>query len=486
MPLSKPTRNFLALFLGTVTVILGTVFLLASAIGWQYDFATGELRETGLILMNSEPANAEIRVDNTLLPSKTPYRYTSVRPGRYEVRYNLEGFRPWIKQVSVAAERVSFADYAWMTPEDIPTRQRYITQAFTNGWQSYDRRRFIFLDQTSASTEPSLYTSTDLSRPPVLLYTPSLNPAVSSNGGAISASPVTKLESLSFSADSSQALVYQVHADGSAEWIIIPASQSDTPRVISLNSELAGAPTWVAWGPSGNNDLYVVLNQTLRRFTLNDRKSSNVLATNIWTAKWSDQTLVTIEGTSDQRRLVARNRDIEDAQTLLDVPASATYDLEYFKLLDNDYIALLVGDTQTLTVTKGIFANKAERTTSTSGTHITHFTVNRSGRYLVYNQKDRFVTIDIEQNQRYRFNASLAGLTTWEWMNDQHLAVITGNQIRIIDYDGQNNELIDDTINNPTSLLFAENKSLLGFVQPPNGRPTQLTHFFLNPERIIE
>lgn len=486
MPLSKPTRNFLALFLGTVTVILGTVFLLATATGWQYDFSTGELRETGLILMNSEPTGSEIRVDNNLLPSKTPYRYTGVRPGRYEVRYSLKDFRPWIKQTSVAAERVSFADYAWMIPENIPTRERYNGENFTNGWQSYDRRRFILLDQAAPTTEPRLYTSTDLNRPPVLLYTPSVNRAASSNGTAVSTSPVTKLDAITFSADANQILATQVHADGTSEWIILPAAPSDTTRVINLTAELGFSPSWVAWGPSGSNDIYVVGDKVLRRFTINDRRTTGSLAANIWAAQWNDQTLVTVEGESSTRRVVARNRDLNDAQTLVDIPASETYELQYFKLLDNDYVAALATDSKTLTVTKGVFANKQDRGTSTAGTHITHFTVNRSGRYLVHNDKDRFVAIDFEQNQRYRFNASLTGLTKWEWMNDQHIAVITGSQLRLIDFDGQNNELIADTINNPTSILFADNKSLLGFTKPTKGKPTLWTHFFLNPERIIE
>ncbi len=490
MPLSKPTRNFLALFLGTTTVIIGTVLLLAIAMGWQYDFSTGELRETGLILMNSEPSGATITINNDETRNRTPYRYTSVNPGRYEIKYTLDKFRPWIKQVSVAAERVSFADYAWMIPSQVPTRSRYTNISFQTAWQSLDRRRFVLREQSSPTAEPRLYTSTDLARPPVLLYTPSLNP---STPASTNAAAVSTIDNLTYSADGDQILFSQTRTDGSVDWLTMPAAPTSTPKITNLTTTHNIKPTWISWSPSGSNELYFTQDQVMRRITLSDQSISPELIKQVWAAQWSNQTLLTVEGQTDQRELKARVRDqLNNPETISKIAASATYQLAYFKFLSEDYIASLPLDTQTLNISRGIFANKAQRTTSAAGSHITKFTVNRSGRYLVHNQNNRFVSIDFEQNQRYRFNTSLQGLTNWDWINDQHLAVVTGDQLRLIDYDGQNNELIGTHLTGTDSITFGDAKSILAFQQADKTAADTTTqnslwmHFFLNPDRIIE
>lgn len=490
MPLSKPTRNFLALFLGTVTVIIGTVLLLATAIGWQYDFSTGELRETGLILMNSEPNSAAIAIDGAQTRNKTPYRYTNVNPGRYEVKYSLDGFRPWIKQLSVAAERVSFADYAWMIPNQVPTRSRYSNLSFKTVWQSFDRRRFVLLEQTSPTAEPHLYASTDLARPPVLLYTPSLN---ASTPASTNATATSTISNLTYSADGDQILFTQTRADGSTNWLVMPAAPANTPKVINLTTTYGINPSWISWGPNGSNELYYTQDQAIRRITLGEQAVSPDLIKQVWAAQWSNQTLLTVEGSTNQRELKARARDqFNSPENITAIAASTTYQLAYFKFLNDDYIASLPLDTQTLSLSRGVFANRDQRTTSAAGSHITKFTVNRSGRYLVHNQNDRFVAIDFEQNQRYRFNTSLQGLTAWDWANDQHLAVITGDQLRLIDYDGQNNELIGSHLTTLNNIAFGDSKSMLAFQQANKTSADTTTqdslwmHFFLSPNRLVE
>jgi hypothetical protein len=75
-------------------------------------------------------------------------------------------------------------------------------------------------------------------------------------------------------------------------------------------------------------------------------------------------------------------------------------------------------------------------------------------------------------------------------MNDQHIAANLAGSVKLIDFDGQNAELIGDGIAPSSPLLFSENKSLLFFKQIPASETTpekpQLTQYFLVPDKIIE
>jgi len=489
MPISQPTRNFLAYLFGTLTVVFGTILLVALATGWQYDFTTGELRDTGLIIMSSEPQGATIKLNGKTLEQKTPYRATNSLPGLYSIQYEKAGYRPWLKQASVEAERVSFADYVWLLPEQIPYRVRYPDARITAATQSSDRRRFAFVETIpgSSTAEPTTYKlsyTDDLTRLPKTLATAAPVAATS---------PITSLDSLSLNADGGWVLARQVDVANSVTWWLTPTNPDQADRRLNLSTELASlgaAPSWISWSDSEANDLYFIINGSLRRWQINEKRLSQPLADGVLAAKWSDRHLVTVEVLSDGLRwLRVRQRDrLAEPETLSQVASSPTYQLDYFQLLGTDYAAVLPSQSKQLSITRGVFSNIQARVTSISGSSVTNFTVNRSGRYVVMNQSDRMVTIDLERNTRSRFGASLAGLTSWEWMNDQHLAIIAKNQLRLIDFDGQNNELISATVSPTALILFADNKSLLSFVLPGGveSARARLTHFFLLPDKILE
>lgn len=491
MAISQSTRNFLTYLFGTVIVLFGTILLGALATGWQYDFATGELRETGLIIMNSEPTGASIALNGSVIKDQTPYRATNMLPGDYTVRFEKAGLRPWLKKTTVEAERVSFADYAWLLPEQIPSRLRYPDNKIVAAAQSRDRKRFAFVElqtKTNAAGEPSTTTPAvlyagDLTREPQILYAPA------QTDGA--APKIISFDTPSLNTDASWLLVRQTTSDNVATWLVMPTNPNDvSARLINLNQLLSVNPSWVGWSDTESNELFITVNGTLRRFTLNDKRLGDSIADGVQAAKWDNNRLMTVEVLADGLRwLRVRTKDrLAEPETIHQVPTSTTYAMEFFSLLGNDYTAILPDSSKQLIVTRNIFENPNARVTSVSGKNISRFTINAGGRYIVMNEQDRLFTIDLERNKRYRYGTSLAGLSSWEWMNDQHLAVVTKNQLRLIDYDGQNNELISSIMNAQTPILFWENKSLLGFVQPGGNEAARprLTHFFLTPDKILE
>lgn len=490
MKISKRTRDALAYIIGGTVVLFGTLLLIAMATGWTYDLKTGELRETGLLLMGSEPTGADISVNDAPLKQKTNYRYSNVVPGSYQLRYSKPDYRPWSAPVSVSAGEVTFADYAWLLPNTIPSNPRYDSYQIISATQTEDRRRFVFVDLPAVSPEnstpqPRLLTSTDLTRPPVVLYAP---PAPAN----ATARRVAGFDSLSFSDDNSSLLVRVAYSTGEAEWLIMPASPSDNPKVTNLTTELLIAPSWISWGPRGNNDLYYTEKGNLRRITLNNKALSATLAEQVVYAKWSDQWLTYITDTTApaERGLYIRTADQDVADKVGTVPRAQTYDARYFRNLDQDFVSVLIADNGNLMLFSNVLRNSSARTQNVTARDVSAYTVSPSGRYLVYNSRDEFATIDFVRFRRTRSNTSLAGLTSWSWMNEEHLALNINGTLRLSDFDGQNNEIISQTFSKTSPILFSENKSLLGLTTAPAADPaapakTQLTQFFLLPDKAF-
>lgn len=489
MKISKKTRDIISYLVGGTVVFIGTILLIAIATGWQYDIRTGELRETGLILMGSEPAGATIRVNDQDITQVTNYRYQNAPLGNYALSYQKAGYRPWKAQVEATAGEVTFADYAWLIPNEVPTRQRYADFSFTTAIQSTDRKRFVFIEQRPATTPgvvppPRLFTSTDLSRPPVLLLDPSSTPSQATIG-------VTGYDSLQMSEDGSQLLIRATLKDGSIRWQTLATNPSSTPALRDITQDFTINPSWIAWWSTSNTELSYLEKGVLRRLQLRDQRISEALASNVVHASWSKEWLVMITQpqSTGAPELRIRAADSNDNQLVSKLASQNTaYLTKYFRVLNRDYLAVLGSETKTITLFSNVLRDSDRQTSSIVARNTTAFTVSPDGRFLVHNANERLVTIDFERYRRYRFDTPLTGLTNWSWMNDQHLAMLSDGKLRLVDYDGQNNELLAENVNPASPILFSENKSLLTFTQPvaDPASTTKLQQLFLNPEKILE
>ncbi|MBP9827467.1 PEGA domain-containing protein [Candidatus Saccharibacteria bacterium] len=491
MKISKKTRDLITYIVGGTIVFVGTILLVAIAMGWQYNIKTGELEDTGLILLDSEPNNAAISIDNVSINKKTPFRYTNVLPGTYEVAYQLSGYRTWKKQVTVDAEQVSFADYAWLLPNEVPARQRYADRRISNAYQTPNRARFILVETPPASAQPRLLTSTDLTRPPVTLYDPPENPPERR---------ISSIDSVQFSPDNSYILLRLAYSDSTFEWGVISAEPSANPTLLNISKELIIKPSWIGWGPTGNNELYYLENSILRRITRTDKKISENLIENVSQAEWQRDKLITVETSSPvpnapqpvakTTKLVLRDNDNFTNPTSLETPlGKQPLRFKYFVLNDNDYLAIFAPEQKDLYLARNLFNRPNERKLSLVGKNISDYSINPTGRFLVYNQADSLVSIDLERTKHYRFKTPLTGLIRWEWINEQHLAYIAKGQLHLVDYDGQNDEVIAGSILSTSPILFSENKSILGFTTPQESTNAaavpSLTHWFLTPSRAF-
>ncbi len=114
----KRVKSFLRtlqyLFL-TLLVVAGTVLLVFAGQGYDIDRNTGEVIKNGLMLVNSSPEGAQVKIDGKPESDLTPGRF-SLPEGEYDVELNLDGYLPWQKRVKVVGSSVEWIYYPLLFP----------------------------------------------------------------------------------------------------------------------------------------------------------------------------------------------------------------------------------------------------------------------------------------------------------------------------------------------------------------------------------
>lgn len=105
MAKTQKIRSFL-FYLSLLVFLLGLPFILISALSYKFDRKALKFVKSGLIALKTQPAGANVYLDNRLLKDKTPVTINEVLPGEYDLRLELEDYYPWSARITVKAGQV--------------------------------------------------------------------------------------------------------------------------------------------------------------------------------------------------------------------------------------------------------------------------------------------------------------------------------------------------------------------------------------------
>lgn len=94
-------------------IALSLFFVVAPALvfyatGYRYDFNNKAFRKIGMIIVESEPKNASISI-NDKYRANTPSRIKNLLPGEYSVKVTKDNFNSWGKKLTVESKKVTWA-----------------------------------------------------------------------------------------------------------------------------------------------------------------------------------------------------------------------------------------------------------------------------------------------------------------------------------------------------------------------------------------
>ena len=413
-------RRIITLLIWTVlavSIVLATVILVELGRGYSYDFKTGELKLSGLVVFGSNPSGADIFASGKTIHRRTPYRST-FEAGQYLFTITKPGYRQWSKQVTIFPSEVSWVQYVLLIPTVIKQTTITTNPAISLLATSTDHRHFAYV-----ASDGAVWTFDSSLRTPSRLYQPSA-PAVGQ--------PVEQITALAWSNDASHLLISTTSGASQLSRLV---NLSDG-TVTKLTESFGFSFTDLRFSPNNWQVLYWLSPEGLRQINVSNQTVSAVLADNVSTYQFAGNQIVYTETTATSTTLDSMGQTGQNKRQLAKLEVSPSYQLGYSTYLNTPMVAVLPSTTRTITLYKDAFSGHPTSQVVTRAADTLAF--NTDGRFLNYRDGQRLATYDLEKAQTYLFEPSPQPYGVVEWFDTYHLLAATANEISIVEYDGGN------------------------------------------------
>lgn len=111
-------RAIMAVLIASFFIITPLVILYTE--GYRYHWRDRRLEKTGVISISATPADAAVSVNNVRLKKRLPLRLPNRAPGSYRIEIRQEGYKPWIKDISVESRQSTYIKDITLLKEALP------------------------------------------------------------------------------------------------------------------------------------------------------------------------------------------------------------------------------------------------------------------------------------------------------------------------------------------------------------------------------
>jgi hypothetical protein len=120
---------------------------------------------------------------------------------------------------------------------------------------------------------------------------------------------------------------------------------------------------------------------------------------------------------------------------------TAGYQMGYIKSRYNDYVSVIHSGSGLLELIRDPYAPSGQSKTSRYD-GVKQISVSPNSRFVVLDQLDTMHTLDLEYDRQYDSQASTVKLQSLAWLDSYHLVLLQDSQLRLVDFDGQNNQVL--------------------------------------------
>jgi len=117
--MTLPFRRIVYLTFIIIFLLITPVIILYTA-GYRYNFQTNRIQKTGILILKSNPAGANIYLNEKLRTEKTPARIANLLPDDYIIKIEKENFYPWQKTLSLESSMTTFAENITLFEKTLP------------------------------------------------------------------------------------------------------------------------------------------------------------------------------------------------------------------------------------------------------------------------------------------------------------------------------------------------------------------------------
>lgn len=212
--------------------------------GYRYNFKKGSIQKTGILVISSNPRQAEIILNGQVYEKDTtPARIENLLPGDYEIQLLKAGYHPWNKKLPIFENTTTFAEKILLWKQTDPTfldKQ----QSITNPILSPDKKNMAFNSSSTIKT---------------------LNLENSQLSTIINFSNQSQVSNISWSNTSKKLLIKtQDNQTANTDYHIINLSFGNSQKQIPTQQKFVSAK----WDQTNDNLIYLHNNQGIWQFDL--------------------------------------------------------------------------------------------------------------------------------------------------------------------------------------------------------------------------
>jgi WD40 repeat protein len=119
-----PRARFVLRWTFILTFLLIAPAIILSTAGYRYNFGKNRPERTGVLILDSEPAGADIVLNDKAHHGTTPARISRLLPGTYRVRLEKDGFQPFVRDIEITSSQTTFLNDAVLFREGLPLLEK--------------------------------------------------------------------------------------------------------------------------------------------------------------------------------------------------------------------------------------------------------------------------------------------------------------------------------------------------------------------------
>ena len=448
----------------TIAVVAISAVCIALVMGYRFDFLQNKVSQGALIQFVSQPANAYIVLDGQRLNFNTPGK-RSVDAGAHTVKIQKEDYREWSKNFTLQPGEVRWLNYARLVPLDIQTRvvKEYPKMAQTLPSPDHD---WIWVLPNADKPEFELV---DIRNSQQLAYTTF---TIADQFLTHEAGAMDNFQLSEWNFGSRYVLVKHTYGDKTE---FIRLDRTDPENVVNLTTKF-GVPIQDMHF-STENVFYGFDTGNLRKYDLNAGTLTDPIVKDVVSMKLYGDTDIAFVRHIDKRYragVIVDNKVTE----VVDYDETLPLLIDLTTYYNNRYLAVARGNQ--LYVYQNPHRKEAgEMVKTTSQRHdggdIKWLDISSVGRFVIAGTSRQFMTYDIELNETSRINLPGAPgdeAVSPQWLDESNLISVADNKLRMVDFNGDNQQVITNTLwnfpvtlNDDGKLLYSTDKNEAGVYQ---------------------
>lgn len=437
---------------GSAVIVLATVSLVAYGQGYTYDFKSGRIIRTGLVIIQSTPGGAQVSLNGKKLNKKTTYRQ-SFEQGRYEFALAKDGFHPWKKTFEIVASEVALVQYALLVPLSPAIKTLDSRPAVTTQVMSKDHRHLAYV------SEGSVYTLDVEGGKPVKAYAPR---------AATPELPAEVVSEVWWSDDASRLLIVAKVGESPVHYLMSPDGGSVTNLTEQYRFNFSGLRF------AGNNarQLYWISPDGLRKLDTEAQSVSAVLADKVRQFQVAGDRVLYVQRTDLGESLWSIDRNGHKQELVAALPESESYALAISAYRGQEQLAVVPSRTKVGTLYSDIYGTRP--VAKTVAHDVTQTAFSPDGHLLTFYSDSRLLTYDLERSDLthqpvvYEFGG-ISGLSNLTWFDNFHLLLSQHGELVLTEFDGANTLDMGALAGNWPAYSTSDLRSIVAF--RPGGTP---------------